>query len=58
MKTQKEIEDALRSIDETANEYEGMLTYEEGIHEALSWVLGDIPDDYFHPSVGRNGESN
>lgn len=50
MKTQREIEDVLQDFDSLKNEYPGM-TYEQGIEEALSWVLGDVDDDEFTPLV-------
>lgn len=49
MKTEKEIRDALSNVDEHApSRYSGM-TYEQGIAEALGWVLGDVADQEFSP---------
>lgn len=50
VKTQKQIEDVLKDFDSLKNAYPGM-TFEQGIEEALSWVLGDIGDDEFTPLV-------
>ena len=42
--TAKEIDDYLRTVDDTAaSKYPGM-TYEQGIVEALRWVLGEQDD--------------
>lgn len=47
MKTKEEIEKALSNVDEHAlSKYPGM-TYEQGIAEALQWVMGDISDEEF-----------
>lgn len=51
MKTKGEIEGALVGVadaDTQGSKYPGM-TYEQGIAEALRWVLGDIPDEEFSP---------
>lgn len=46
-KTESEIEAALRNLPaDGSTKYPGM-TYEEGIDEALRWVLGEIPDEDF-----------
>ncbi len=47
MKTQDQIEDILFSINENIpSKYPGM-TYEQGITEALAWVLGETDDNLF-----------
>lgn len=47
MKDEQQIEEVLRKVDSTGGtKYPGM-TYEEGVEEALRWVLGEIPDDEF-----------
>ena len=49
MKTKQEIEKILSNFDDTKNEYTGM-TYEQGISEALEWVIGELADDEFSPA--------
>ena len=51
MKTKQEIEKLLQDFDSQKSQYPGM-TYEQGIEEALSWVIGDIEDDEFTPMLG------
>ncbi len=46
MKTKKEIEEILEQIPPEGTKYHSM-TYEQGIDEALRWVLEEIPDDEF-----------
>jgi hypothetical protein len=46
MKTEAQIEEFLRKFDPSADNYSGM-SYEQGVEEALQWVLGEIPDDEF-----------
>lgn len=47
MKAKDEIENALLRVDSGArSKYPGM-TYEQGVEEALQWVLGEISDDEF-----------
>jgi hypothetical protein len=48
MKTQQQIEDALGKVESSQTRFPGM-SYEQGIEEALSWVLGEIPDNEFGP---------
>lgn len=43
MKTDEQIERALRNVCTEGTQYAGM-TYEEGIEEALRWVLGEIDE--------------
>jgi hypothetical protein len=48
MKTQNEIEQVLSNLPE--NPYKtkfASMTYEQGIDEALNWVLGEISDEEF-----------
>ena len=44
MKTQTEIERSMNHPDLFKSEYPGM-SYEEGVKEALEWVVGQISDD-------------
>ena len=46
MKTKDEIDNALRNVDTDNPKYFGM-SYEQGIEEALQWVLGEVTDDDF-----------
>lgn len=46
MKTAEQIEKALRRVIAGGTQYPGM-SYEEGIEEALRWVLGEVEDDEF-----------
>ena len=46
MRTEEEIEDVLDTIYPDENSYPN-LTYENGIEEALLWVIGDIPNEDF-----------
>ncbi len=47
MKNSEEINAVLEKVDECApSRYPGM-TYEQGVAEALAWVLENIPDDEF-----------
>ena len=49
MKDETEINAALSKVDEFgASKFPGM-TYEQGVAEALKWVIGFIPDDEFAP---------
>lgn len=52
MKTRQEISDFLRDMVSTADptKYPGM-TYENGVEEALLWVVGEIDDDDFVPGL-------
>lgn len=50
MKTKQEIEELLNKFDDQNNSYPGM-TYEQGIVEALQWVIGEISDDEFAPVI-------
>jgi len=49
VKTEKEIEKVLAAFDSQKSQYPGM-TYEQGIEEALQWVLGEITDEEFAPA--------
>ena len=46
MKNEREVRSALDTADDAIPKYFGM-TYEDGIKEALGWVLGDIDDTEF-----------
>lgn len=47
MRAKSEIEKVLRNLPESGlTRYKGM-TFEQGIEEALSWVLEEIPDEKF-----------
>lgn len=48
MKTEKQVNDILINFDSSKSKYRSM-TYEQGIEEALQWVLGEIDDDEFSP---------
>lgn len=46
MKSAQEIDKALTKVDSESSKYPAM-TYEQGIEEALMWVLEHIPDVEF-----------
>lgn len=48
MKTIDQIEQVLNKIDTSNSKYLGM-SYEQGIEEALMWVLGELEDAEFTP---------
>ena len=48
MKRKDEIEKFLDKFDATTNKYPGM-SYEEGVEEALRWVIGEVSDEDFAP---------
>ena len=50
MKTTDQIERALKNIDTSNSKYHGM-SYEQGLEEALLWVLGELADDEFAPLI-------
>jgi hypothetical protein len=50
MKTKEEIREVTDKFDDYANDFPGM-TYEQGVKEALEWVLGDIEDSEFSPYI-------
>ena len=50
MKTKEEIDAVLYKINSDCTKYPGM-NYEQGLEEALMWVLGDIPDEEFSYST-------
>jgi hypothetical protein len=50
MKSQEEIEIAMGHVDTDHPQYPGM-SYEDGILEALRWVMEEIPDDEFSPMI-------
>ena len=45
MKTREEIDKAIGNVPDVT-QYPGM-SYEEGVSEALRWVLGEVPDEEF-----------
>jgi hypothetical protein len=48
MKTQNEIEQVLSNLPEDPHKTKfASMTYEQGIDEALNWVLGEISDEEF-----------
>lgn len=49
MKTKEQIEKVLMNFDAQESNFRGM-TYEQGIEEALMWVIGDIPSNDFKPA--------
>lgn len=46
MKNKSIIEEALDNVQESDSSHFGM-TYEQGVEEALMWVLGEIDDEDF-----------
>lgn len=47
MQNREDVEAALGRVDTyAASKYPGM-SYEQGVAEALEWVLGDIPNEEF-----------
>lgn len=46
MKDEDDIRTAIDNVRDSGNQYHGM-TYEQGVSEALEWVLGDVDDDDF-----------
>mgnify|MGYP001237715635 CR=1 FL=1 len=46
MKTQEQIEEKMAELDDQGTRYPGM-TYEQGVDEALRWVLEEIADEEF-----------
>ncbi len=53
MKSKKEIEQVLKYLPPEGSRYYSM-TYEQGIDEALRWVLEEIEDADFEYSKGGN----
>ncbi len=47
MKTEKEIKQARRNVYENATSKFTGQTYEQGVAEALDWVMGDVSDEEF-----------
>lgn len=47
MKTQSEVQEALDKVDTVAATQFRNMTYEQGVEEALMWILGDISDEEF-----------
>ena len=52
MKTKQEIDNAIRNVDTMGTNYFGQR-YEDGIREALQWVLGEISDEDFEYAQGE-----
>lgn len=46
MKAREDIQAAWMEVDPHAGEYPGM-SYEQGVEEALMWVLGELTDEEF-----------
>lgn len=44
---EKKIEEVINKLDTSSGTKFPGMTYEEGVDEALRWVLGEIPDDEF-----------
>ena len=55
MQTKEIIERALARVDAHKSKFPGM-TYEQGVDEALQWVLGDLLDDEF-PYAGAQAHN-
>jgi len=49
MKTEEEIEEKLVDIDTSRPSKYYNMTYEQGVEEALMWVLEQVDDDEFNP---------
>ena len=49
MKTENEINQVLLRVDTASKSKFPAMTYEQGVEEALQWVLGEIPDNEFSP---------
>lgn len=49
MRTQAQIEKVIDKFDSQEDNFSGM-TYEQGIEEALLWVLEEISNEEFHPA--------
>jgi hypothetical protein len=47
MKTKEEIEAVAFNISNVHDTKYPAMTYEQGVDEALGWVLGEIPDEEF-----------
>jgi len=52
MKTEQEIDKAIRNLETMKTNYFGQ-SYEDGIREALQWVLGEISDEDFEYAQGE-----
>ena len=50
MKNEQEIKEVLDKVDTTSGTKFSSMTYEQGVEEALSWVLGEISDEEFEPA--------
>ena len=57
MKNRTEIEEALERVANSEFQHSGM-TYEAGIEEALSWVLGEMPDEEFEYAEKKGDQEN
>jgi hypothetical protein len=47
MKTKEEIEKVALNLGDVHDTKYPNMTYEQGVDEALGWVLGEIPDEEF-----------
>jgi len=43
----RQIRDILQKFPQSTTAYEN--TYEDGVHETLLWLIGEIPDEDFYP---------
>ncbi len=57
MKGRIEIKKALERVANSEFQHSG-LTYEAGIEEALSWVLGEVPDEEFEYAKKKGGNKD
>lgn len=49
MKTPEEVEEKIRKVNAEGNQLFLGMTYQEGVDEALRWVLEEIKDEEFFP---------
>jgi hypothetical protein len=54
MKSPAAVADALGKVDTSSTQFAGM-TYEQGVEEALMWVLGELEDEDFEYADKRKG---
>jgi hypothetical protein len=50
MKSPQEVAKVLGEFDASESNFQGM-TYEQGVEEALMWVMEEIPDEDFSPAA-------
>jgi hypothetical protein len=53
MKDKKEVDKVFLKLPESGKTKYPAMTYEQGIEEALMWVIGEIPDEEFEYSPSR-----